>query len=223
MKVVLFGVSKISEIVYSYIKDTKTFEIAAFCVDKEYLIEREKFGLPVVAFDDVERLFPPSEYGMLIAIGYHKMNAVRTQKCRDAKEKGYRLVSYIHPQADIASTASIGENCIILNNVSVEPYVKIGNNVCLYCNSTVAHHSVVKDNVWVTSGTVIGGNSEVGENCFLGINSTIGHNIKIGRQNFIGAGAIVTIDTADKSVFIIPDTPKYRLDVDRFMQLFKFD
>ncbi|MBO4643362.1 MAG: acetyltransferase [Alphaproteobacteria bacterium] len=223
MKIVIFGISKISEVVYTYIKDTKMFEVAAFCVDKEYLTDKEKFGLPVVDFSDVERSFPPSEYGMLIAIGYHKMNTVRAQKCRDAKEKGYKLVSYVHPRADVASTASIGENCIILNNVSVEPFVKIGDNVCLYCNSTVAHHTVVHDNVWVTSGTVIGGNTDVGENCFLGINSTIGHNIKVGRHNFIGAGAVVTKDTADKSVFIIPDTPKYRLDTDRFMRLFKFD
>ena len=106
--------------------------------------------------------------------------------------------------------------------MSVEPFVTIGDHVCLYCNSTVAHHSTVKDNVWVTSGTVIGGNTTIGENCFLGINSTIGHNITIGNYNFIGAGTIVTKSTEDDSVYIIQDTPKYRLKTKQFMRLFNF-
>lgn len=223
MNIVIFGISKISDVVYTYICNDKSFNVVGFCVDREYMQESEKFGLPVVAFDEIETHFPPNEYKMLVAIGYHRMNKVRAQKCKTAKEKGYKLVSYINKNADIAPNVEIGENCIILDNVSVEPFVRVGNNVCLYCNSTVAHHSAIEDNVWVTSGTVVGGNSIVGKNTFLGINSTIGHNIKIGEENFIGAGTLVTKDTDDKSVFICPDTPKYRLNTDQFMKLFKFD
>lgn len=223
MDIIIFGISKVAEVVYTYIKDDKNLNVACFCVDKEYLQETEKFGLPVADFENIENKFPPDKFKMLVAIGYHDMNKIREQKCKQAKEKGYELISYINKNADIASNVEIGENCIVLDNVSVEPFVKLGNNVCLYCNSTIAHHSEIQDNVWVTSGTVVGGNSIVGKNSFLGINSTIGHNIKIGEENFIGAGAIVTKNTDDKSVFVIPDTPKYRLNTDQFMKLCKFD
>lgn len=223
MDVVIFGTSKVSEVVYTYIKDDNSFNVVGFCVDKNFITESEKFGLPVVAFEDVDEIFPPDKFKMLVAIGYHQMNKVRARKYEDAVNKGYELVSYINKNADIASNVEIGKNCIILDNVSVEPFVKIGNNVCLYCNSTIAHHSTIGDNSWVTSGTVIGGNSYVGKNVFLGINSTIGHNIVIGDENFIGAGAIVTKNTEEKSVFVCPDTPKYRLNTDQFMKLFKFD
>lgn len=223
MDIVIFGTSKVSEVVYTCIKDESAFNIVGFCVDKEYIDEDKKFGLPVIAFEEIEKVFPSNAFKMLVAIGYHKMNKIREQKCQEAIEKGYELVSYINKKADIASNVEIGQNCVILDNVSVEPFAKIGNNVCLYCNSTIAHHSILEDNVWVTSGAVVGGNSTVGKNTFLGINSTIGHNINIGAENFIGAGALVTKNTEDKSVFICPDTPKYRLNTDQFMKLFKFD
>lgn len=223
MDIIIFGTSKVSDVVYTCIKDENAFNIVGFCVDKEYIQESERFGLPVVSFEEVENTFPPDKFKMLVAIGYHKMNKVREQKCNEAKVKGYDLVSYINKKADVASNVEIGQNCIILNNVSVEPFVKIGDNVCLYCNSTIAHHSTIEDNAWVTSGTVVGGNTTVGRNAFLGINSTIGHNITIGAENFVGAGAIVTKNTDNKSVFVCPDTPKYRLNTDQFMKLFKFD
>lgn len=223
MDIIIFGTSKVAQVVYSYIKDDNSYNIVAFCVDKEYQNKHEIFDIPVVSFEEIEQKFPPSKIKMLIAIGYHQMNKIREQKCQEAIEKGYELVSYINKKADVSSTATIGKNCIILDNVSVEPFAQIGDNTCLYCNSTIAHHSKVGNNCWVTSGTVIGGNSTVGDNCFLGINSTIGHNIEIGSENFIGAGALVTKNSKNKAVFVVPDTPKYRLNVDQFMKLFKFD
>lgn len=224
-KIIIFGISKVAQVVYANIhEDSKcNLEVAGFCVDAAYYEEDMMFGLPVFRFEEIEQKMPASEYKMLIAIGYHKMNTVRAQKYKMAKQKGYELVSYIHSNADISKTAVIGQNCIILNNVSIEPFVEIGDDVCVFCNAVVAHHSKVEAHAWITSGTVIGGNSHIGQYCFLGINSTIGHNIGIGDNNFIGAGAVVTKNTEADSVYVIADTPKYRLSTKQFMRLFKFD
>lgn len=223
--IIIFGTSKVAEIVYSCIEDDKEckWNPVAFCVDKDYLSENEKLGLPVVDFEQIEKEYSPQEYKMIVAIGYHKMNKVRAQKCAEAEAKGYELVSFVHSGADVPTNVTIGKNTIILNNVSIGPFSRIGNNVCIYNNATVSHHAVVEDNVWMTSGSVIGGNSSVGKNCFLGISSTIAHNIHIGDNNFIGTNAVITKSTEDDSVYIVPDTPKYRLTTDQFMRLFKFD
>lgn len=223
--ILIFGTSKVAEIVYSSIIDDKECKLnpVAFCVDSEYWNEKEKFGLPVVSFSDVEKKYESSKFKMFIAIGYHKMNQVRAMKCAQAEEKGYQLVSFIHSKADVPDNVKIGKNTVILNNVSVGPFSTIGNNVCIYNNATVSHHVTVGDNVWMTSGSVIGGNSEVGNNCFLGINSTIAHNIHIGDNNFIGTKAVITKNTDNDSVYIVPDTPKYRLNTEQFMRMFKFD
>lgn len=224
-KILIFGVSKIAQVVYANMAEDEgsKLEVSGFCVDAAYYNEKELFGIPVFKFEEVEEYMPPKEYKMLVAIGYHKMNRVRETKCQEARQKGYELVSYIHSGADVSNTAMIGENCIILNNVSVEPFAVIGDNVCIYCNAAVAHHSSVDAHVWITSGTVIGGNTQVGKYCFFGINSTIGHNIRIGNHNFVGAGAVITKSTEDDAVYVLPDTPKYRLSTGQFMKLFKFD
>lgn len=223
--IIIFGTSKVAEIVYSCILDDKEskWNPVAFCVDTEYLTENEKFGLPVADFEEIEKKYSPQKYKMIVAIGYHKMNKVREQKCMEAENKGYELVSFVHSRADVPNNVVIGKNTIILNNVSIGPFSKIGNNVCIYNNATVSHHVVVEDNVWMTSGSVIGGNSRVGHNCFLGISSTIAHNIHIGANNFIGTNAVITKNTEDDSVYIVPDTPKYRLTTEQFMRMFKFD
>lgn len=223
--IIIFGISKVAEIVYSCILDDRNSEWnpVAFTVDKEYLIDKEKFGLPIVSFQDVEEIYAPKKYKMIIAMGYHDMNRVRAQKCIEAEKRGYELVSFIHSGADISNMVSIGKNTIILNNVSVGPFSKIGNNVCIYNNATISHHTIIEDNVWVTSGSVVGGNSSVGANCFLGINSTIAHNIHIGNNNFIGTNAVITKNTEKDSVYIVPDTSKYRLTTDQFIRMFQFN
>jgi serine acetyltransferase len=53
------------------------------------------------------------------------------------------------------------------------------------------------------------------------VNVTIGHGIKIGRESIIGAGSIITKNVEPKSVYIVQDTPKYRLDSQTFSRFTK--
>jgi sugar O-acyltransferase (sialic acid O-acetyltransferase NeuD family) len=222
---IIFGCGKVADILMDAItgEPNPGFVPAGFCVDAAHYAQAQYNGLPVVKAEEVAQHFPPGRYKMLVAIGYHQMNAVRAARVADMRARGYTLVSYVHPAAFVAASATIGENCIILDNVSIGAHAELGDNVCLYPGATVAHHAKVGDNTWVTAGTTIGGSTVIGKNGFLGLNSTIGHNISIGNDNFIGAGAVLTRSTRDKEVHIIPDTPKHRLDTDQFLKLFRFD
>ena len=224
-KIIIFGTSKVAEIIYRCILDdtNSRWDPVVFTVDNNYRTESEKFGLPVVDFENIEKEYDTEKYKMIVGIGYHKMNRIREQKCAEAEKKGYQLVSFVHSGADISSNVEIGKNTVVLNNVSIGPFSKIGNNAFIYNGATISHHVTVEDNIWITSGTVIGGNSSVGSNCFLGINSTIAHNICIGSNNFIGANTVITKNTDKDSVYIVPDTPKYRLTTEQFMRMFQFD
>lgn len=223
--IIVFGTGKIADIVYNGICEDPDSEVrvVAFCIDSKYYERDYKEGLPVVKFEEVKCLYPPDEVAFFVAIGYHEMNKVREQRCLEVVGQGYELISFVDSRANISSTAKIGKNVLIMNGVDIGPFSDIGDNVCIYSGAIVSHHAKVKNNVWITSGTVIGGNSVVGSNCFLGINSTVGHNITIGDNNFLGANAVVTKNTANDSVYIVPDTPKYRLNTAQFMKLFKFD
>ena len=224
-KVVIFGTSKIADIVYSGILDdtNSDIEVVAFCVDEKYYQGNNKEGLPIVKFEEVETIYPPGTVAFFVAMGYHEMNKARQERCHTLLDKGYELISFVDSRANISSTVKIGKNALIMNGVDIGPFSDIGDNVCIFSGAVVSHHVTVKNNVWIASGTVIGGNSVVGSNCLLAINSTVGHNITIGDNNFLGANAVVTKNTVDDSVYIVPDTPKYRLNTIQFINLFKFD
>lgn len=224
-KVVIFGVSRIAEVLYQTIRsdDKSNLEIEAFCVDHEYKRMDTKYGLPVVDFETVVSAYPPSDYEMIVAIGYHDMNRTRAHKCCQAAEMGYSLPGYVHGNVMITEDVKLGTNVLVFNNVCIGPGCTIGDDSVAFAGSIISHHALIGAHNWITSGTVIGGATTTGNNCFFGICSSIGHNIKIGNMNFIGQNAVITKNTEDNGVYIIPDTPRYRLETEKFMKLFKFD
>ncbi len=217
-KIVLFGNGKIAEVAYYYLTNDSPYEIAAFTVDKEYIHQEKMLGLPVIPFDNIEKEYPTADYGMLVAIGYQKLNKLRAEKYQEAKNKGYKLVSYISSKLGNFGNVKIGDNCFILENQAIQPCSQIGDNVTIWSGNHIGHHSTIKDHCFITSQVVISGNTVIEPYCFIGVNATIGHEITVGEQSFIGAGSIITKNTDKKSVYIAKDTDKYKLNSDYFVR-----
>ena len=217
-KVIIYGNGKIARIIFHFVK--KQFDVVAFSVEKKFINENESDveGLPLIPFEILETSFPPRNHKMLICVGYVEMNKVREDKFIESKEKGYEFINYIHPSVEIHDNNKIGENNIILDHVSIQPYVDIGNSNFIWSNVVVAHGSRIENTNWITSGVVISGDSTIKSNCFLGVNASIGHNVNIGNETFVGANALVTKSTNTKEVFISREADKFRLDSRRFLQ-----
>ncbi|WP_332444480.1 NeuD/PglB/VioB family sugar acetyltransferase [Wolinella succinogenes] len=215
-KVVIYGNGKIAKIVYQFIK--KQFDVVAFTVDNKFIEENKIEGLPLISFEDIQNKYNPIEYKMLIAVGYVKMNSIREEKYNEAKAKGYSFINYIHPSVETHDNVKIGENNVVLDHATIQPYATIGNSNFIWSNAVVAHGSTVGDANWITSGVVISGDATIKSKCFLGVNATIGHNVTIEDENFIGANTLVTKSTKEKEVFISKEGEKFRLDSQRFLQ-----
>jgi sugar O-acyltransferase (sialic acid O-acetyltransferase NeuD family) len=214
--VLIYGNGKIAKIVYQFIK--KQFNVVAFTVDNEFIEANNIVGVPLIAFEDIQNDYNPNKYKMIIAVGYVQMNSIREQKYLKAKEKGYSFINYIHPSVEMHDNIQIGENNIILDHATIQPYVTMGNSNFVWSNAVVAHGSTVGDTNWITSGVVVSGDATIKSKCFLGANATIGHNITIEDENFIGANTLVTKSTKEKEVFISKEGEKFRLDSQRFLQ-----
>lgn len=214
-KVIIFGVSDFAELVYYYLSKDKNFDVACFCLDKEYINEETFFGLPIVDFETIEKYYNPNEYEMFIALGYSKVNKIRESKYQLAKEKGYKMLTYVSEKATVYDNVAIGDNCFIFEDNTVQPFSKIGNNTIMWSGNHLGHHSVIGNNCFITSHVVIAGRVYIGDNTFIGINSTIRDNIKIGRENVIGAGSIILNNTDDMSVYSSKETEKSRVPSNR--------
>jgi sugar O-acyltransferase (sialic acid O-acetyltransferase NeuD family) len=201
-KVVVFGDGQQARMNYFYLSHDSPCEVVAFTVDGEYINEKSIFGLPVVPFEGIESIYPPSEYAMSILISYRDLNQLRAEKYAQAKAKGYHLVNYISSKATTWSELIIGENCFIYENSAICPFVELGNDVFVGPGSMIGHNCIIKDHCWVGPNAVILGSVTIEPYCFIGANSTIKDgDITIGRETIIGAGALITKDTKEKSVY----------------------
>jgi len=219
---VIFGVGKVADVLYRYVTFDRSYNIVGFTCDAEHIPADGRFhGLPAVPFDVVTANFPPQSCAMMIAVGYHRLNSLRASKFAEAKAKGYRLASYVSSRAFTGDWLKMGENCIILDNVGIEPGARLGDNVALWSNVTIGHHAVIGDHCWLAAHGIIGGNAAIGSRCFLGLNVTVGHQTTIGADSFLGAGVVVTKSAADSSVFVGRDTELFRLDSKKFLQISK--
>lgn len=200
-KIIIIGDGETAELAYEYFTHDSQHEVVAFSVESAYAKRDSLFDLPVVHFEDVEQLYPPSEYKAFVAISYTQLNRVRTRLYCETKRKGYGFVSYVSSRAFVWRNVEIGENCFIMENNVLQYAVRVGNNVVLWSGNHVGHQTVIKDNCFVSSHVVISGYCEIGENCFLGVNSCLANNIKIGKDCLIGMGAVVTKDTEERKVY----------------------
>lgn len=212
---VIFGSGDIAQLAFYYFSTDSNYEVVAFTVDSDYLRGSEFCGLPVVSFEDVEKKYPPDAYNFFVALSYSKLNTVRKEKFLAAKEKGYKLASFISSHSTVLNEARIGENCFILEDNTIQPYVTIGNNVTLWSGNHIGHHSVIHDHIFIASHVVVSGGVEIGEQCFIGVNATLRNQIKIGDRCVVGAGAILLTDAAPDGVYIHPATERSRVPSSR--------
>jgi len=206
--VVIFGTGAYAEVVYAHLTGHGGFEIAGFAIDREYLAGNEKYGLPVVAFDEIADPWPPGQFRLLIAVAYARMNRVRRDRYQQAKDMGYSFISYVDPTTRIFPGTRIGENTVILDHNSIQPGAQIGDNVIIWSNNVVGHHSTIGDHCCVTSHVAIGGGVRLGNGCFLGANATLRDGLQVGDYTLVGAGCTILEDVPPESVFRAVDSKR---------------
>jgi sugar O-acyltransferase (sialic acid O-acetyltransferase NeuD family) len=201
-KLVIFGTGEIGELASFYFKHDSAYEVVGFTADDEFVQSDTFAGLPVVGISKVKDRFPPMEHDMHVALSYRRLNQIRQEKYLLAKELGYTLASYVCSKSVTWPDLSIGDNCFILENQTIQPTVKIGNNVMLWSGNHIGHGSVIEDHVYMASHVVLSGHTVIGERSFLGVNATVKDFTRVGKDSFITMGALITKDLPDGSVIL---------------------
>ena len=199
---VIFGAGDIARLAHYYFTRDSPHRVAAFTVDRAYLKDDRFLDLPIVALDEIVERCPPDRFQMFVALSYAKMNAVRAERYAAVKALGYRLVSYVSSRCSLLTDHPVGDNCFILEDNTIQPFVRIGNNVTLWSGNHIGHDSTIEDHCFITSHVVVSGNVVVGTRSFIGVNATLRNSIAIAPQTLIGAGAVIMENTVEKGVYI---------------------
>ena len=193
-KVVIFGLSDFAELAHFYLTTDTSYEVVGFTVNESFLNTKTFKGLPVVPFESLENFFPPADYMLFLPMTGIKMNNARKSLYLDGKLRGYSFASYVSSKATIFNTL-VGENCFILENNTIQPFVTIGNNVIMWSGNHIGHHSVIEDHVFFTSHVVLSGHCVVKERCWLGVNATIRDGVILGEGCLVAMGSLITKPT----------------------------
>lgn len=193
--VILYGSRKLAKMIYYDAINHPDFNIVAFVLDKAYIGDDKTYlDCPLVAFEDVSAIYPPSEYEMIaLEASYHLMRD-RGNLFQKAKNEGYILTNYISHLAHVAPTVNMGENNIIFAFAHLGEGGVMGN-----CNTVreqvyIGHDFLIGHlNVFAPSST-IGGSSQIQNNNYIGLGSTILNDKSIGEECLIGGGAVVIKD-----------------------------
>ncbi|MDQ3672787.1 MAG: acetyltransferase, partial [Gemmatimonadota bacterium] len=177
-----------------------------FTVDSAYRQGDSHLGLPLVDFESVTGVFPPSEFQLFVAVSYARMNRVRAEKYAHAKELGYTHASYISSRCSFLTDHPVGENCLILEDNTIQPFVRIGNDVTLWSGGFIGHDAVIEDHCFLAPHVAVSGHVRIGSYSFIGLNATLRNSITIASQSLIGAGAVIMEDTIERGVYITPRT-----------------
>lgn len=204
-KLIIFGDSAFAEIAFEYFQYDSEYEVCAFTISKSYLKNEKLLGLPVIAFENIEESFPPSEFEMHIALVYNSLNRIRAQFYEEAKLKGYKLANFISPKAFVWRNVEIGDNVFIFEDNTIQPFVKIGSNNVFWSGNHIGHHSIIGSHNFISSHVVISGFCKIGNYNFMGVNTTVGNNLNIGDDCLIGSFAHIVKNIPDGS--LIKGTP----------------
>jgi sugar O-acyltransferase (sialic acid O-acetyltransferase NeuD family) len=199
-QLLIFGAGDVARLANFYFKTDSPHQVAAFVVDAAFKTADTFESLPLVSFDEAVERYPPREYSAFVAIGYAKMNRVRKEKYDQMRAAGYALVSYISSRCTYLTTPP-GDNCFILEDNTVQPFVRVGNDVTLWSGNHIGHDSIIEDHCFITSHVVVSGHVRVGVGSFLGVNATLRNAITIAPESLIVAGAVITKDTTPKGVY----------------------
>jgi sugar O-acyltransferase (sialic acid O-acetyltransferase NeuD family) len=201
-KLIIYGSGETAEIAADYFIHDSDYEVIAFTVDKNYLVESFVNNIPVFEFEEITQLFPPNDFEMFVAASFGKLNQTRTIMYLKAKDKGYKLANYVSSKAFIWHNVELGENVFIFENNVIQYKVKIGNNVTLWSGNHIGHQTIIEDNCFISSHVVISGFCRIGKNSFLGVNTSFNDEIDFGKNNVTGNGTVIVKNADSGFVYV---------------------
>lgn len=199
--VVIYGETAFAERIYSYIKFEKCMNVLAFTNARTFKKRDKIQGIPVIAFEDLDKELKNFDFSILIAIGYVQMNNIRKKIYQECKDAGHRIATYISKTSTIYS-CNIGEGCIIMPNVYIGPNCNIGNCNIIASSTCLSHDNNIGDFNFISSNAIFGGHSTVCNNCFIGLGCVIRDGITINDYSLIGSATNLLSSTEPECIYV---------------------
>lgn len=201
-EIIIIGLSNNAKLAAYYFSRDTDFKVLGFAVHSQYKSTEVFYNLPVYDIENIQNLFPPSEVFAFVAVGYNDMNDIRRNLYQSMKEMGYILPNYISSKCSFLTEETIGDNNFILEDNTIQPFVKIGSNNVFWSGNHIGHDVIIGDHNFITSHVVVSGFTKINNNCFIGVNATLRDGIEIADKTLIAAAAVIMKNTNIGDVYL---------------------
>lgn len=190
-KIFIIGSSGHAKVIIDIVQQQGKYQIVGL-LDRHRQVGEQTLGYSVLGEEaDLSALIlRHGGSGVLLAIGD---NFIRSQVAERVQQRcpELRFVTAIHPKANIAAVATVGEGSVVMAGASIGASARVGRFCIVNSQSSLDHDSAMEDFSSLAPGVVTGGNCRIGEGSALGIGTVLIHGIEIGSQSVIGAGSLV--------------------------------
>ncbi|CAN5149414.1 acetyltransferase [soil metagenome] len=199
-RIVIVGSSGHAKVVIDIVRKQGVHELVGL-VDRFRPVGESTFGFDVLGTEaDLPRLVRSHGIrGVLIAIG-DNWSRERVADQIIAANPGLFLARAIHPSANLALEASIGDGTVVMAGASIGPAATIGRGCIVNSHASIDHDAVMHDFASLGPGAVTGGGCRIGQQSAIGIGSVLLQGRSIGAHCVVGAGSLVTRDIGDAVV-----------------------
>jgi sugar O-acyltransferase (sialic acid O-acetyltransferase NeuD family) len=199
-KTLIFGTGDMGALCHHLLTEDARREVIGFTVERRFMNGVEFLGLPVVAFEEVASEFAPARFDMLVALGPGERNRLRARVFAAVTGLGYGMASYVHSSVNLPANACIGRNCLIFENVVVQPWARLGDNIVIRPLVCVGHHVNIGNHAFVGPQASLLGHSSIGERSLIGAGAVVGARVEIGRDSIVDANAVAMVSVPSRSV-----------------------
>lgn len=200
MKVLIVGAGGLGREVHQYALETideNSFELFGYLDDSPERPTQQGATLALPVVGDVHFHEPKPEHRYIMAIGDP---VTRSNVTQTLLAKGATFMALIHPLSYIASSAKVGDGCI------VAPFATLGAGAVLepfthlHFYASCAHDTRVGPFASFSPYAVANGQSSIGECVFLGTRATVNPAKKVGAFAKVTAGSVVYRDIPADSI-----------------------
>ena len=117
---------------------------------------------------------------------------LRQRLVGDARGRGARFCSIVHPNASMTRWVTLGEGSVVTAGCILTNRIRIGDHAQVNLACTIGHDSTVGDFATLSPGVNVSGRVEIGTGAFVGTGASLIDRVEIGSWSIVGAGAVVT-------------------------------
>lgn len=177
------------------VKKGTQLNVVGFLDDMQENYNKYQFSAPLLG--DISNHVIRHHQAYLIGIANLKYRRYIVEKFING---GGKFESFVHCNAYISKSASIGIGSIICPHVNIGPNVNVGNYTLINSRCSLGHDTTIGDYNFISPNVCFSGHTTIGSENLFGINSASIPGISIGNRNKIAAGMILDQNLGDETV-----------------------